>query len=125
MDSTLGHRISQLRKKFGLSQAQLADKLGIATSTLGMYETNKREPSNETLIAISQFFHVTTDYLLNESDDPAPSAGVEPIKSKKVSSTDLGEMLDNARSFDGKPMDDHDREVIKNMLKGYYIGKEG
>ena len=35
--ASLGENISNLRKSRGLSQAQLADRLGIATSTLGMY----------------------------------------------------------------------------------------
>ena len=48
--ASLGENISNLRKSRGLSQAQLAERLGIATSTLGMYETNKREPSNQTFL---------------------------------------------------------------------------
>ncbi|MCT7895190.1 MAG: XRE family transcriptional regulator, partial [Lactobacillus gasseri] len=40
-----------------------------------------------------------------------------------VTEADLDEMLDNARSFDGKPMDDHDRALIRAYLKGLYDNK--
>lgn len=65
--STLGQNISTLRKKRGLSQAQLAEKLDIGTSTLGMYETNKREPSYETLLNIANFFNTSIDELLGRN----------------------------------------------------------
>ena len=64
---TLGQNISALRKKRGLSQAQLAEKLDIGTSTLGMYETNKREPSYETLLNIANFFNTSVDELLGRN----------------------------------------------------------
>lgn len=65
--ASLGQKISALRKKRGLSQAQLAEKLGIGTSTLGMYETNKREPSYQTLVAIADFFNTSVDDLLGRN----------------------------------------------------------
>ncbi len=72
--TTLGQNISALRKKRGLSQAQLADKLDIGTSTLGMYETDKREPSYETLSNIADFFNKSVDDLLGRKPKPQDSA---------------------------------------------------
>lgn len=65
----LGTRIASLRQSRGLSQAELAQKLHISTSTVGMYEQGRREPSVETLIAISQTFGVSLDYLLSGRPD--------------------------------------------------------
>lgn len=67
-----GQRIASLRKNKNLSQAELAKIINVATSTLGMYETGKREPNNEMLSRIADYFNVTTDYLLGRavsSDD--------------------------------------------------------
>ncbi|QYN57001.1 helix-turn-helix transcriptional regulator [Lactobacillus panisapium] len=67
-----GQRIAILRKNKNLSQAELAKIINIGTSTLGMYETGKREPNNEMLSRIADYFNVTTDYLLGRaisSDD--------------------------------------------------------
>ena len=64
----LGNRIKQLREELGLKQEELANKLSISPSAIGMYETNKREPNNELTIKLADFFGVTTDYLLGKSD---------------------------------------------------------
>ncbi|MEE6665625.1 helix-turn-helix transcriptional regulator [Limosilactobacillus fermentum] len=73
----IGERIAQLRKSRSMSQFQLAKTLNIATSTLGMYETNKRKPNMEMLEKLADFFGVSVDYLLgrpekekNASDEP-------------------------------------------------------
>ena len=111
----IGYRISKLRKQAGMSQFQLAKVLDIATSTLGMYETGKREPSLKVMNRIANYFNVTTDYLLgrpNRKDDD------------NVDYVALDKALDNARSFDGEPMDDHDREILRGILKGYFTTKK-
>ena len=61
----LGTRIASLRQCFGMSQAELAERLHISASAVGMYEQGRREPSVDTLIAISQEFGVSLDYLLS------------------------------------------------------------
>ena len=60
----MGARIAALRKKSGLSQADLARQLQCSASAVGMYEQGRREPSADTIIALSEIFEVTTDYLL-------------------------------------------------------------
>lgn len=57
-------RISALRRQKGLSQAELAKRLGVSPSAVGMYEQGRREPSAETLVALSEVFQVSVDYLL-------------------------------------------------------------
>lgn len=54
----------ELRLKGKFSQQELADKLGIAKSTVSMYENGNREPDLETLESIADFFNVDMDYLL-------------------------------------------------------------
>ena len=60
----IGPRIAALRKDAGMSQAELARKLGISPSAVGMYEQGRREPSADTLVQLSKLFRVSTDYLL-------------------------------------------------------------
>ena len=60
----MGARIAALRREAGMSQAQLAQALQISPSAVGMYEQGRREPSADTLVALSEIFGVTTDYLL-------------------------------------------------------------
>ena len=65
----LGTRIASLRQGRGMSQADLAKKLHISPSAVGMYEQGRREPSVDTLIALSQIFGVSLDYLLSGQPD--------------------------------------------------------
>ncbi len=60
----LGTRIATLRHAAGLSQRELAAALCVSTSTIGMYEQGRREPSIDRVIALSRLFGVSTDYLL-------------------------------------------------------------
>lgn len=60
----LGARIAALRRQAGWSQAELARRIQISPSAIGMYEQSRREPSADTLVALSQVFGVSTDYLL-------------------------------------------------------------
>lgn len=52
----LGNRIKALREELGLKQEELAEKMSVSPSAIGMYETNRREPSNELIIKLSNFF---------------------------------------------------------------------
>ncbi|QIB26281.1 helix-turn-helix domain-containing protein [Caloranaerobacter azorensis] len=65
---SIGDIIKRLRKDNNLTQDELANKLNISRSTIGMIETNKREPSNELLVKIANFFNVSIDYLLGRTD---------------------------------------------------------
>lgn len=62
--------LAYLRKKTGLSQQELADKLGLKRSAIGMYETGKREPDLETFEAFADFFNVDMDYLHGKTTIP-------------------------------------------------------
>ncbi len=60
-----GKKLKALRTGQGLSQRQLADRLGIAKSVVSYYESGDRYPSYDVLVKITRTFHVTTDYLLD------------------------------------------------------------
>lgn len=59
-----GCNIAKLRKEKGVSQKHLAELLNVSTSTLGMWEICKREPSYEKLIVIADYFDVSIDYII-------------------------------------------------------------
>ena len=60
----LGLRIAVLRRGKGWSQAELARRLQISPSAVGMYEQGRREPALTMIVTISRLFGVTVDYLL-------------------------------------------------------------
>lgn len=61
-----GNILKNLRESIGMNQEELSEKFGISKSTIGMYETNKREPNFELLKEFAKFFNVSTDYLLEQ-----------------------------------------------------------
>ena len=70
---TFKDMLKYLRNRDKLSQSELAEKLGVAKSTISMYEVGKREPDFETLEAIADLFNVDMNLLLgkdgSENDD--------------------------------------------------------
>jgi transcriptional regulator with XRE-family HTH domain len=60
----LGLRIAILRVDKGWSQAELAKRIGVSASAVGMYEQGRREPSLALVVCLAQALDVTTDYLL-------------------------------------------------------------
>ncbi len=61
-------RLKELRKEKGLSLKDIAEILGVAESTVSLYENSKRELSYTALQKLSSFFGVSIDYLLGVSD---------------------------------------------------------
>ena len=59
-----GMRIALLRASNGWSQAELARRIGVSASAVGMYEQGRREPSLDLVIRLANEFGVSTDYLL-------------------------------------------------------------
>lgn len=125
---TLGNRISNLREKRGWSQSQLSDKLHIGTSTLGMWETDKRKPSAEFIVKLAEIFHVSTDYLLGntnkkhyydltEKDEIDIAEQAEQIIKGIQTSADV--------NFYGEPATKEQMESMRDIIEtGLRINKE-
>ncbi len=65
----IGDKIKLLRTEFNLSQKELAQAISASASTIGMYEQKRRLPDVNTIIRLSSFFNVTTDYLLLDNSE--------------------------------------------------------
>lgn len=75
----MADRIQYLRKSKGISQEELADKVGVSRQAVSKWESEQSTPDLEKIIIMSDFFGVTTDYILK---------GIEPVatKNKKIKS---------------------------------------
>lgn len=60
----LNERIKNLRKQKGLTQSQLADKIGVTDKAVSKWEVNEANPDISLLLKIADLFEVTIDYLL-------------------------------------------------------------
>ena len=76
----LSEKLYLLRKKNGLSQEQLAEKLDVSRQAISKWESGVSFPESEKLVAISTYFNVSVDYLLKdgiESSDALESTTSE------------------------------------------------
>ena len=63
-------RLKQLRKERGISQLKLAMDLSMNQNTISRYETGKHEADYDTLIKLANYFNVSIDFLLEQTDNP-------------------------------------------------------
>ena len=62
----LNTNLKSLRKRLGITQAQLAEKLNIKRSLIGAYEEGRAEPKLSTLVSIARLFNISLDSLITE-----------------------------------------------------------
>lgn len=77
-------RIQGLRKSKGISQEQLADVVGVSRQAVSKWESEQTIPDLEKIILMSEYFDVTTDYILK---------GIEPVSGETNHMT-IGDVLD-------------------------------
>jgi Predicted transcriptional regulators len=109
-----GNRLKSLRLQSGLTQAQLADKLNISPSTVGMYEQGRREPDNSTLTKLCHELKVSVDYLLGTGSNVKNSDS--EIDNLILDFIDFIESRDGL-TFDGIPLTDAEKKKITSALK--------
>ena len=81
MNIEIANRLVQLRKQHGLSQEELAAKLGLSRQAVSKWERAEASPDTDNLILLSRVYGVSVDELLR-TEDPVPEP--EPEKGVKV-----------------------------------------
>ena len=85
----IGPRIAALRRERGLSQTELARRIQVSPSALGMYEQGRREPSADTMVALADSLGVTTDFLLTgRVSGPAEADALSSLILSRVTTAD-------------------------------------
>nr|WP_063828978.1 helix-turn-helix transcriptional regulator [Paenibacillus sp. FSL R7-269] len=132
-------RLKELRIERSLTQDQLAIKLDIPSATIRRLEASNSIPRRDRLILLANFFNVSTDYLLGETDDKTPSRkkeiqeekqetnNIDPYykltdKDEKDIGKDLERMLadlesNEALAFNGEPMDEETKRLFAISLE--------
>ena len=86
--NSIGTRIRNLRKAMGMTQNELASKVGVSTSSIGMYERGERSVDIEMLVKIGRVFSVSTDSLLGlEEISAEPTDILSEMHDKILNST--------------------------------------
>ena len=81
----LSERIYQFRRKSGLSQEQLAEKIGVSRQAISKWEGGSAMPESDKLLALSNYFGVSLDYLLKDgAPDAAPAEAQEEHRTMRL-----------------------------------------
>ena len=84
----LGARIAALRREANLSQAELARRIQISPSAMGMYEQGRREPPGQLLVALARELGVSTDYLLTGKPQAQELRGLQDMLLSRMDAAD-------------------------------------
>lgn len=76
---SLGEKLLDLRKKAGLSQEEVADKLGVSRQTVSKWETDQTVPELIKVKLLSQLYNVSYDYLISGSHLGGDITSIEMI----------------------------------------------
>lgn len=71
-ETIITQRLTDIRKKLGLTKQQTAQKLGMSQPTYLRYENGDRIPSFHVLRTIAEVLGTSVDYLTGKTDDPSP-----------------------------------------------------
>ncbi len=99
-DMNVADRIQNLRKIKGISQEQLAEAIGVSRQAVSKWESEQSTPDLEKIVLMSDFFDVTTDYLLK---------GIEPTD--EIDHMTVGDVIDN------KILTDTNGKRMKKILR--------
>lgn len=85
-----GEKLYQLRNEKGIYQKQLAEFLGVSIGTISNYENGVHYPDLETLCKFAEYFQVTTDYLLDLTEN---SMAIDKLNVELVDGYTVGTAL--------------------------------
>ena len=78
----IGEKIRSLRLKLGLTQEELAEKIGVTRQALSKWEVNAALPDTKNVVALAKLFGVTADYLLCEDEGREAETSARPPRSE-------------------------------------------
>lgn len=82
---TFSEKLTDLRRKSGMSQEQLADRLGVTRQSVSKWESGTAMPELVKLISLSELFGVTVDYLVKDwMEEPAAESGGEDLSTRQA-----------------------------------------
>ncbi len=82
---TFSEKLMELRRRSGMSQEQLADRLGVTRQSVSKWESGTAMPELVKLISLSELFDVSVDYLVKDwMEEPAAESGGEDLSARQA-----------------------------------------
>lgn len=96
---TVADALKRFRAELGLSQSDVAEKIGIFPQSYYRYESGKYLPSLPMIIKMADAFDVSTDYLLGRRDTPKPNeVGADEVREARAFRESLKKFVEGTAS---------------------------
>ena len=100
------NRLKQLRTEANESQEYVGTLIGVSGQAVGQYELGKRGLSQDKIVILANHYSCSTDYLLGRKS-----------KADQVHNATVDEALGTIMSFEGQPVTEHDKKVMKDLVE--------
>ena len=115
----IGKRICEIRKKCGMTQDELANKLFVSDKTVSSWESERTEPSLDIVTNISEILETPISYLIYGTDSKMDIETEIKIRLSEIEYNCLKEKLDKIAEFksDSRQVDTYYQPTNKSFLK--------
>lgn len=115
----LGDRIKVGRMSRNMTQADLAVLVGVAASTVGMWEQGRREPDLDTIEALADIYNVPVSYFIDKDDVALPEGSMTKRDKARLEAFHqnprLGLLFDRCKNLGEEDIDFMERYVERIM----------
>ena len=123
---TLGQKLKEIRKKFGLSQEQLAEIMNVSRQAITKWESDAGLPDVSNLQELSKVFGLTVDYLLND-ENQLPALAMKKELDKSKYKNKLSSYAEILKEYYAEPYEIYTLTRSKNMnpiefMINFFIG---
>ena len=116
MNIEIANRLVELRKKSGLSQEELASKLGLSRQAVSKWERAEASPDTDNLIVLAQIYHVSLDDLLS-TDTPVDEI-VQDVKDQQEEKKEEPKAVESEKDDDACLTPN--QKIVKAIVHGVF-----
>lgn len=117
---TLGEKLKEVRKRFGLSQEQLAEIMNVSRQAITKWETDGGIPDVTNLQELSKVFGITVDYLLND-ENQLPALSIRKVLDKDKYKNKISSYASILKEYYAEPYEVYNLVRRKKMTKLEWI----
>ena len=115
----LSTRLKMLRNEKNVQQKDVAKFLDISSSAYGYYEQGKRKPKQDIILKLSEYYDVSIDYLLGQTDKRNIEIKNDNLHKEKDIEEEIEKIINSSEkmNFCGKPPEAEDMKFLRDSLR--------
>ena len=120
----LSQKLKELRKKQGLTQLELAERLFVSRQAISGWEAGTSRPSTENLQSLSRLFNIPLETLLDDTAEAEPAAAPEKLPAEEQAKEEgKGQGLGKDRRY--KAIMENENVLVRYQLRANYQARRG